>query len=47
MKLKVFVNILVETDAYSDKDAIEDAVVHAVESEGLTVKWHKSSEAND
>ena len=46
-KMKAFINVLIKTDAYEDKDMILDAVLTALQAEGLEVVWSKASEAKD
>lgn len=47
--MKVFVNLLIQSDAYSDPEEIEDAVLSYLEESSLDLKviWHKVSEAKD
>lgn len=42
--MRVFINLLIKTDAYDDVDKIEDIVCAAIEAEGLEIIWHKSVE---
>ena len=45
--MKAFLNLLIISDAYDDADALEDAVLAALEAEGFKIPWHKSKEAED
>ena len=47
--MKAFVNLLIQSDAYSDPEEIADAVLAYIEESALdlNVIWHKASEAKD
>lgn len=47
--MKAFVNLLIQSDAYSDPEEIADAVLAYIEESSLDLKvlWHKSSEVKD